>query len=164
MPNNDVPTNDVPTNDVPNKEVTTKDSANLRRVQVSRTGAGTFVARNARGGEISIGSGGDNPDFSPVELLLAAIAGCSGIDVDIFTTRRSEPEVFEIEVTAQKSKDDSGNHLSDIEVNFTLRFPDGEAGDAARAVVDDSIQRSHDRLCTVSRTVERATPVTMRAR
>jgi uncharacterized OsmC-like protein len=45
-------------------------------------------------------------------------------------------------------------------VTFRLTFPDGEGGDAARALLPEAVQRSHDRLCTVSRTVELGTPVT----
>ena len=51
-------------------------------------------------------------------------------------------------------RDDDGNHLTDIHITFHLEFPDGEAGDAARAVLPEAVQRSHDRLCTVGRTVE----------
>ena len=35
-------------------------------------------------------------------------------------------------------------------------------GDAARAVLPDAVRRSHDRLCTVSRTIELGIPVTSR--
>jgi uncharacterized OsmC-like protein len=45
---------------------------------------------------------------------------------------------------------------------FRVRFPDGAAGDEARAVLPAAVKRSHDRLCTVTRTVERATPVAYR--
>lgn len=43
-----------------------------------------------------------------------------------------------------------------------MTFPDGEAGDAARAVLPKAVAESHDRLCTVGRTVELPTPVEMR--
>jgi putative redox protein len=42
-----------------------------------------------------------------------------------------------------------------------VEFPASEAGDAAREVLPSAVQRSHDRLCTVSRTVELGTPVTI---
>jgi len=35
-------------------------------------------------------------------------------------------------------------------VTFRLKFPDGEGGDAARALLPEAVQRSHDRLCTES--------------
>lgn len=92
-------------------------------------------------------------------MLLAAIGGCSGIDVDILTSRRSAPERFEIEVGADKIRDDDGNHLGNVAMTFRITFPEGPGGDAARAVLPDAVRKSHERLCTVSRTVELPTPV-----
>jgi hypothetical protein len=42
-----------------------------------------------------------------------------------------------------------------------VTFPDGEAGDAARSVLQSAIERSRDRICTVSRTVALPSPVAM---
>ena len=108
-----------------------------------------------------MGDGRDDA-FTPVELLMVAIAGCTAIDVDLVTTRRAEPDSFEVEVDAQKVSDAGGNHLTDIVVTFKVAFPDGEGGDKARAVLPDIVKKSHDRLCTVSRTVEIGTPITTR--
>jgi uncharacterized OsmC-like protein len=136
------------------------DSAH-RGVSIDRVTAGHFTARNDRGGAIAVGTGGDE-DFTPVELLLAAIGGCTAIDVDILTTRRAEPEAFGVEVGAEKVRDAQGNHLAAIGVAFRVVFPAGEGGDAARALLPDAVRRSHDRLCTVSRTIELGIPVTSR--
>jgi len=136
----------------------TDDGADPPDVTVTRTAPGRFRATNARGGVIEVGSGGD-VDFTPVELLLAALAGCSAIDVDILTSRRSEPTSFDVRATATKVRDALGNHLSDPRVRYRIAFPAGPAGDAARSVLPDAVRRSHDRLCTVSRTVELPTPV-----
>ncbi|MGD0925879.1 MAG: OsmC family protein [Streptosporangiaceae bacterium] len=138
----------------------TTDSAH-RGVSIERVAAGRFTARNERGGRIAVGTGGEQ-DFTPAELLLAAIGGCTAIDVDILTSRRAEPEAFGVEVGAEKVRDPAGNHLTDIEVTFRVAFPAGEGGDAARALLPDAVRRSHDRLCTVSRTVELGIPVTTR--
>ena len=132
-----------------------------RSVTVERVAAGTFAAVNDRGGRIVLGTGA-GADFNPVELLMIAIAGCTAIDVDILTSRRAEPDKFEIAVDADKVRDDAGNHLENIQVTYRLSFPAGDAGDQARAILPDAVQRSHDRLCTVSRTVELPTPVTTR--
>lgn len=130
----------------------------LRSVSLRRTAAGRFVATNPRGGELPFSSAGE-AEFTPIELLLVAIAGCTALDVDALTSRRAEPESFTLRARADKVRDDSGNHLENIEVTFQVRFPEGEAGDAARAVLPEMVTRSHDRLCTVTRTVERGTPV-----
>lgn len=129
-----------------------------RNVTVERTERDHFTVRNARGGSISIGTG-DNADFTPTELLLAAIGSCTAIDVDILTSRRAEPETFQIEVDADKYRDEHGNYLSDVSVTFNVTFPEGKAGDVARAILPDAVEKSHDRLCTVGRTVEDGTPI-----
>lgn len=135
-----------------------------RRVTVQRTGLGHYEALNVRGGTISMGSG-ESQDFTPVELLLAAIAGCSAVDVDHITSRRAEPLEFTVTAEGQKTNtDERGNHLTDLEVTFTVRFPEGEAGDKAREMLPRAVATSHDRLCSVSRTVELGTPVEMGVR
>jgi uncharacterized OsmC-like protein len=135
-----------------------RDPKDLRRVTLTRDSVGRYTVRNDRGGSITTSSGTD--ELSPVELLLAGIAGCTAVDVDTVTTRRAEPEQFEVEVTADKVRDEHGNHLQDIEVRFRIRFPDGEGGDAAREMLPKLVQRSHDEWCTVSRTVELGQKVT----
>jgi putative redox protein len=132
-----------------------------RTVTITRTSAGRYTAVNGRGGTLEFGTG-DVVDFTPVELLLAAIGGCTAVDVDILTTRRAEPESFVVEVGGDKVRDGDGNRMEDLTVTFRLRFPEGEGGDAARALVPETVRRSHDRLCTVSRTVELGTPVATR--
>ncbi|MBB1512057.1 OsmC family protein [Tessaracoccus sp. MC1627] len=130
-------------------------------VQVTRLSHLSFEARNERGGSVPIGSG-DSSEFTPVELLMAAIAACGAIDVDLITHRRSEPDVFNVDVTASRVKDSTGNRLEDIEVTFSITFPEGEDGDRARLLLGRGIEQAHDRLCTVSRTIELGTPVTMK--
>lgn len=134
----------------------------LRTVTIRRTYDGRLVATNARGGELIVGAGGGTDAFTPVELMLTAIAGCTAADVHALTVRRAEPESFEVEAKADKVRDESGNRLENIEVVFRVGFPEGDTGDEARKVLPDMVARSHDRLCTVSRTVERGEPVTTR--
>ena len=131
-----------------------------RSIEVTRSAKGSYAAVNPRGGRISFGAEGD--EFTPVELLLAAIAGCGAADVDYITVKRSEPEHFAVSMSAEKVRDEDGNHLTDLTLTFDIRFPDGEPGDAARAVLPEAVRRSHDKLCTVSRTVELGTPVEVR--
>jgi putative redox protein len=131
----------------------------LRSVELTRVGKAAFQATNARGGTLTFGEG-DDKDFSPIELLLAAIAGCTAIDVDYITGKRAEPVSFDVHAQGDKVRDEGGNHLTNLRVTFDVEFPPGEAGDAARERLPVAIEQSHDRLCTVSRTVELGTPVT----
>jgi len=134
-----------------------------RYVDLTRIGEGRYKATNRRGGVLPIGSG-DDPDFTPVELLLAALAGCGAIDVDYITGRRADAESFDVRAAGDKVRDEQGNHLVDLRVTFDIRFPEGEAGDAARAVLPRTIEMTRDRLCTVSRTVTLGERVEMAAK
>lgn len=138
-------------------------SDDLRSVELTRIGEHRFKATNRRGGVLPIGEGED-PDFTPVELLLAAIAGCTAIDVDYITGKRAAPEAFDVHIEGEKVRDDDGNHLTNLRVVFDVAFPEGEAGDKARAVLQSAIEKSRDRICTVSRTVVLPTPVEMMRR
>jgi putative redox protein len=133
-----------------------EDSA--RSVQLDRIGVGRFEVHNVRGGSITIGTG-EGTEFTPVELLLAAIGGCTGIDVDLMTTKRVQPSEFSVSATGDKVRDDAGNRMVNLAVTFTVRFPEGEAGDAARERLPSAVRMSHDRICTVSRTVELGAPI-----
>ncbi len=137
------------------------DSSVHRTVTVERSAQGVFIVTNSRGGQITFGTG-SGADFTPTELLLAAVGGCTAIDVDILTSRRAEPDSFQVRVDAGKVRDTGGNRLTNIEVTFRIVFPAGEDGDQARAILPDAVSKSHDRLCTVGRTVEIGTPITTR--
>lgn len=131
----------------------------LRAVTVERTTSRQYRATSTEtGASIEFGQG--EGLLSPVELLLAAIAGCSSIDVDVATTRRSEPETFKVEAAGYKVTEDGASRMKDISMSFDLNFPDTEEGRKAAGMVDRIIKLSHDKYCTVSRTVELGTPVT----
>lgn len=129
-----------------------------RSVQLARIGKAKFRATNVRGKTLDFGEGNDD-DFTPIELLLAAIAGCSAIDVDYLVGKRVDPESFDVAVRADKIRDELGNRLTNIKVTFDVAFPEGEDGDHAAEILPRAVAQSHDRLCTVTRTVIVGTPV-----
>lgn len=135
---------------------------NLRTVDITRTSRGVYEAVNRHGVKMVFSHDGEKT-FTPVELLLTAIAGCSGVDVDFITGKRAEPDSFKLHIEGEKVRDEAGkNHIAGISLTFDITFPEGEAGDAARGVLERAVHQSHDRLCSVSRTVEIGTPVEVR--
>ena len=134
-------------------------SSSPRTVSLSRESERVYIATNAEGAQLRFGRG--EGLLSPVELLLAAIAGCSSIDVDAVTSRRAAPERFDVTASADYVTEDGANILENIQVLFDLAFPEGPEGDAARARVGAALRASHDRHCTVSRTVEAGVPVAL---
>jgi putative redox protein len=134
------------------------DNSVHRTVTVERIAPRVFTVTNSRGGQLTFGTGSGS-EFTPTELLLAAIGGCTAIDVDILTSRRAQPDSFRVRVEADKVRDGGGNRLTGIEVTFQIAFPAGVDGDAARVILPDVVKKSHDRLCTVGRTIELGTPI-----
>jgi uncharacterized OsmC-like protein len=131
-----------------------------RWVTLDRLDEGIYLARNARGHELRFGS--NDPDgFTPVEVFLASIAACTAVDVDVVTGRRSPATEFQSRMDATYVRDEAGNRLTDITMTLHVRFPEGDAGDAAREILPRVAQTSHDRTCTVSRTIEAGTPVSL---
>lgn len=123
-----------------------------RSVSMERTAPSRYLVTNVRGTTLSIGDGSD-ADFTPVELLLVALAGCTALTVDPLVSRRAEPETFDVRMRADKIRDEQGNHLVDLRMVFDVAFPEGEGGDRARALLPDAIAKAEERLCTVSRTL-----------
>lgn len=105
-----------------------------------------MTATGPRGGLVSLGRGGDER-FTPVELLLAAVGGCSAIDFTTALDRRGHIlSDLEMEVTAEEAEDERLEH---IEVRYLV---------PARAGIDDAeldVARrlTEEVLCTVSRTL-----------
>ncbi len=129
-----------------------------RSIELSRTGEFTFEAVNARGGRLTMSSG-DDEEFSPIELLLAALAGCGAIDLEHLTGKRAPFESFAARSDGHKVRDEHGNHLVDLRVTFDVTFPEGEGGDRAREFLPRALQQIESRLCAVGRTVQLGDPV-----
>ena len=132
-----------------------------RSITVRRESEGVYIATNSAGAELRFGQADDA--FGNVELLLAAVVGCSGTDLDVMTSRRAEPTAWSATVTADKVNEDGANSLRDIVVTFHVEFPEGEDGDKARARIEPALRAAHEKTCTVSRTIENGTTVTLRA-
>ncbi len=122
-----------------------------RSVRLTRVGRGAFRIANAAGGTLDVGVA--ETDFTPVELLLAALAGCASVNIEELTSRRAEPTSYDVVAEGRKVRDGSGGRMTDLRLLVDAVFPDGEAGDAARAILPRVVQQTHDRICTVSRTV-----------
>lgn len=130
-----------------------------RTVTLDRTGDFTFAATNVRGGVLPVGSG-DDETFTPVELLLVALAGCGAIDLEHLTGKRAPFETFAARTEGHKVRDELGNHVVDLKVTFDVTFPEGADGDRAREFLPRALEQIERRLCSVGRTVQVGDPVT----
>jgi putative redox protein len=141
--------------------VESADRETLRQVDLERIDRDHYRAHNVRGGVLDFGSG-DDEQFTPVELLLVAIGGCTGIDVDYIVSKRAEPTEVSIMVSGDKIREETGNRMTNLRIDLAATFPDSPDGDQARERLPRAVAQSHDRICTVSRTVTLGTPIASR--
>ncbi|MCF2706705.1 NAD(P)H-dependent oxidoreductase [Arcanobacterium haemolyticum] len=126
-------------------------------IDLERLGLKHYKATNDSGASIEFGSG--EGLLNPVELLLAAVAGCASIDVDVVTSRRTEPAVFKVRSEGDRLDEGGAARLENVEATFDVEFPDSPEGQKAEGMVERLLRLAHDRDCTVSRTVENPTHV-----
>jgi uncharacterized OsmC-like protein len=125
-------------------------------VQIHRVARAKFVATNARGAEITIGRSQDGADFSPVELLMAALGACAGLSADHIVSRRLGDDA-PINVVVEAVKDEEADRLTSASTRFELDASSLSEADAATLAT--LVRRAVERTCTVSRTVEPGMPV-----
>ncbi|MEV5571215.1 OsmC family protein [Spirillospora sp. NPDC052269] len=133
----------------------------MAEVRVERTADGGFVGTNGRGASVAIGSADEDGVFTPVELLLTALAGCELVTVEPLTAKRGHRMVkLAADVHADKVET---SRLGTITVTYDVELPEGddEAAEVLRAVA----KRVHEKYCTVGNalkepmTVEQVVPV-----
>ncbi|MGX2998731.1 OsmC family protein [Streptomyces sp. JNUCC 64] len=123
------------------------------RVETVRDGYRDWTARNRRGAEVRIGAADDpavQPSFTPVELLLAALGGCAGLVVDR-TARTVEHPDLRITVESRSLPEDDGR-VGVVRVTYEMALPEGD--DRAAGLFARGVRLTHEKYCTVSRTVE----------
>lgn len=123
-------------------------------VTVERTGPKSYVARNDRGAEVAIGSPGAEGSFTPVELLQAAVAGCTALSAEA-QLAYTLGEDFAATATIEGFLDADDNRIEKFvtEVNADMS---GLAPERREKLIA-SAERFISRLCTVKRTLEHGT-------
>lgn len=88
--------------------------------------------------------GGMNSGARPTELLLNAVAGCTGIDIiSILQRMRLNPTSFYMEVEGTRA-DDHPKRFTKININYVLK------GELPEEKVIRAIQLSKDKYCSVA--------------
>jgi putative redox protein len=93
--------------------------------------------------------GGHNSGFRPTQLLLAAVGGCSAIDVVMILKKQKQRiDSFEIEVEGEKEKVEEYSLFRDITIHFKLK------GEIELEKAERAVQLSIEKYCSVSKTLE----------
>ena len=126
------------------------------RVEIERVhGDYGFEARDAMGHAVSMDTspetGGDNFGVRPMQTLLLALGGCSGIDIiSILKKQRLKVESFKAIIEGEREKEVEPSLWKTVNVYFQLEG-DIDADKAKRAC-----QLSMEKYCSVAETLRRA--------
>src|SRR5574340_1053501 len=121
----------------------------LSVVNVKWNGKRSFIGSDEAGHGIVMDSpaayGGDGTGPRPIELVLYAIAGCTGMDViSILEKKREVVTDFELVVTAKQREDEFPKIFTRIEIEYVVTGIGVKAESVRRA-----IELSEDKYCSV---------------
>jgi putative redox protein len=115
-----------------------------KRISLKHTGGSRFVARSGSGHDIVVDNAAGNSGPRPTELVLAAIAGCTAMDVvEILAKKRQVVDGYSVEVTGTQ-REQAPNVYTDISVLHVVE------GNVDTEAVRRSIELSATKYCTVS--------------
>ena len=116
----------------------------LTEITATWKGEMTFVGQNTVGGTVQMGPLDGKPGVGPMQLLLVAIAGCTGIDiVSILQKKRANLTDMQVKV-AGKRADDYPMIWTYIHITYLLWGNCIKAKD-----VEQSIELSENKYCSV---------------
>jgi putative redox protein len=125
-----------------------------REVVAIWQGETSFIGHNPSGGTVQMGKIGDKPGISPMELLLAGLAGCTGMDIASILTKQRQPFTA-LQVRAR------GKRAADYPMIFTefevIYLVWGEGIDPQ--AVERAIQLSEEKYCSVGLLLSKASPI-----
>ena len=94
--------------------------------------------------------GGDGKGMRPMELLLAAAASCSSIDVVLILKKMKQDLIdLKVEVEAEKEKMDTYSRWNVIHLHYKLY------GDIKPKKAEQAVKMSIEKYCSVTKTLEK---------
>ncbi|WP_230126892.1 OsmC family protein [Bacillus sp. CECT 9360] len=121
------------------------------KTKITWSGQIAFSGTTPSGHEIKMDAaeeaGGQNSGARPTELLLHAVAGCTGIDIILILQKmRLNPEAFHMEVEGIRAEDHP-KRFTDVHIHYALE------GELPEDKVTRAIQLSKDKYCSVSQSL-----------
>jgi putative redox protein len=99
--------------------------------------------------------GGHGKGMRPMQLLLAAVGGCSAIDVILILKKQKQIiESFEIEVDGEREKIEDYSLFKDICLHFKI------TGEVDPDKAERAVKLSVEKYCSVSKTLEPTAKIT----
>jgi len=130
------------------------------KIEINRLNDGFHMeAVNEQGNTVSIDAspdiGGTNQGMRPMQLLLAAMGGCSSIDLINILKKQKQPlKDLKVTVTGERQKDVVPSLYTEVHAHFRL------FGDLDADKVQKAVNLSVDKYCSVAKTLESNAKVT----
>jgi putative redox protein len=130
----------------------------MMNAQVSWKGKMAFTGTADRGFSLNLGSNpalsGDDGGFSPMELILIGLAGCTAMDViDILHKKRQDVTGFDVKVHADRT-DEHPRVFNNVTIEYEISGHNIEKAAAERAV-----ELSITRYCSVSAMISKSAKI-----
>lgn len=119
-----------------------------------------FKATNETGNEIVMDAspniGGEGTGMRPMEMLLAALGGCSGIDVvSILNKKKQAFSNFVVEINGDRDVNEVPSLYKSIQVDFYF-----EGNDINNDKIIQAVDLSIQKYCSVAKTLEKSAVIT----
>lgn len=130
------------------------------KIEIDRLNDGFHMeARNEQGNAVHIDAspdiGGTNKGMRPMQMLLAAMGGCSSIDIiNILKKQRQDLRDIKITVTGEREKDAIPSLFTDVHAHFRLY------GNLDRDKVEKAVALAVEKYCSVAKTLEKNAKIT----
>lgn len=116
-------------------------------------------ATNEDGAKLNIDAspeiGGTNKGLRPMQLLLAAMGGCSTIDIiSILKKQKQELKDIKITITGDREKEAVPSLFTNVHAHFKLY------GNLDEDKVKKAVSLSVDKYCSVAKTLEKTAKIT----
>lgn len=121
-----------------------------------------FTATNQTGKEVKMDAspniGGEDTGFRPMEMLLAGLGGCSGIDiVNILKKKKQDFDSFTIEVNGDRNPDEVPSVFRKIHIDFKFT-----GATIVNEKVIQAVDLSVQKYCSVSKMLEKTAEIKYR--
>jgi len=134
-------------------------SANKKKMVLSWKGNFRFEAKNDRGLSVNFDApakyGGEDTAPTPMETVLASLAGCTSFDVvSILKKKRQNISGYSVETEAERS-DEPPEVFTKIYIKYIVK-----GKDISKEAVERAIQLSHDKYCSVGAMLKKTAEIT----
>jgi putative redox protein len=142
------------------KSCKAEERKNDMKIELNRLNDGFHLeAVNEQGKTVHIDAspdiGGTNQGMRPMQLLLAAMGGCSTIDVINILKKQKQPvRDIKITVDGEREKDAVPSLFVEVHVHFKLY------GDLDQEKVSRAVSLSVDKYCSVAKTLSHKAKIT----